>query len=651
MYLTIGNIPKELRRKPSQRTHVLLGYLPTTRMLDVSNTASRRRRLANLFHHCLSHILSPLIPLAETGIEMTAGDGVTRRTVPLLTCFIGDYPEQVLVAGCKTGECPKCDIKWNQIGNLQTEAPYRDLGKVLDALSTLDENPDGYPAACAAAGIKPIVRPFWQNLPYADIYFSITPDILHQLYQGVMKHLVSWVIAAFGEKEIDARCRCLPPNHNIHYFSKGISSLSQLTGKEHANMCCILLGLIVDLKLPGNQSPLPLICAVRALLDFLYLAQYPLHTSETLRLLRESLKLFDKNKHIFIDLGIRSDFNIPKLHSLVHYVDAIKLFGSTDNYNTEYTERLHIDLAKDAYRATNHRDEYAQMTVWLERMEKVHRHHSYLEWRAGRQPKIVMRSMSMSYNGTLSLAKWPSVKAVKLDDVVDKYGATFFREAVLRYIALSKPSGSQLTLHQLEQQILYTSLPFTAVPIYHKLKFIALTESSQNQYVTLDAIHARPERRSKKGTKLRSRFDVALLEVGPGTETSVQSMFGLFASFHICSMINASKGYRVGQVRVVFALPGGPGDNRTPERLAYVEWFSNFTTPDPHHEMYKINRSLEDGQRVASVVPISTIKRSVHFFPRFGSAVPDSWTVDNVLEKCSTFYLNPFTDRHMYYIL
>jgi len=42
-----------------------------------------------------------------------------------------------------------------------------------------------------------------------------------------------------------------------------------------------------------------------------------------------------------------------------------------DNYNTEQSERLHIDFAKDAYRATNQRDQYPQMTAWLERREKV----------------------------------------------------------------------------------------------------------------------------------------------------------------------------------------------------------------------------------------------------------------------------------------
>jgi hypothetical protein len=48
-----------------------------------------------------------------------------------------------------------------------------------------------------------------------------------------------------------------------------------------------------------------------------------------------------------------------------HYPDDITLFGTTDNYNTEQTEHLHIDMAKNAYRASNCHDEYPQMTIWL----------------------------------------------------------------------------------------------------------------------------------------------------------------------------------------------------------------------------------------------------------------------------------------------
>ncbi|THU84450.1 hypothetical protein K435DRAFT_571519, partial [Dendrothele bispora CBS 962.96] len=85
-------------------------------------------------------------------------------------------------------------------------------------------------------------------------------------------------------------------------------------------------------------------------------------------------------QQIFVDIGIRSNFRIPKIHFMNHYLESIELFGTLDNFNTEYTERLHIDLAKDAYRSTNRKDEYSQMTKWLERKEKVMRHDNHIQW-------------------------------------------------------------------------------------------------------------------------------------------------------------------------------------------------------------------------------------------------------------------------------
>ena len=72
------------------------------------------------------------------------------------------------------------------------------------------------------------------------------PDILHQLYQGTVEHVVSWVTDTCGSKEVDARYCCLPPNHNLRHFNKGITSLLCVTGQEHDQMCCILMGLVLD---------------------------------------------------------------------------------------------------------------------------------------------------------------------------------------------------------------------------------------------------------------------------------------------------------------------------------------------------------------------------------------------------------------------
>jgi hypothetical protein len=126
--------------------------------------------------------------------------------------------------------------------------------------------------------------------------------------------------------------------------------------------------------------------AVHSLLDFLYLAQYPMHMTETLKLLCDALKQFHDNKGIFVDLGIHNDFHIPKLHFLDHYLMYIELYGTMDNCNTEYTECLHIDLAKDAWDATNGKDELPQMTLWLECHEKIFHHVKFINWQTGPQP-------------------------------------------------------------------------------------------------------------------------------------------------------------------------------------------------------------------------------------------------------------------------
>ena len=109
----------------------------------------------------------------------------------------------------------------------------------------------------------------------------------------------------------------------------------------------------------------------RSLLDFIYISQYATHDDQTLTYLEDALKTYHANKSILKTLHIREHLNIPKFHSLVHYVDSIKRLGTTDNYNTEMFKRLHIDCAKKAWHASNHKNVRPQMTKWLERREKI----------------------------------------------------------------------------------------------------------------------------------------------------------------------------------------------------------------------------------------------------------------------------------------
>lgn len=454
-----------------------------------------------------------------------SADGIWRRCHPIFAVFIGDYPEQALVTCTYNGRCPKCLVSRDQLGQFRSFPPHT----TSDAMKTYrlaDGDVHVFHRSCREAGLKPVFHPFWESLPFADIFLSITPDILHQLLQGVVKHVVGWLASptVFGSVAINARCRSLPPNHHIRLFTNGITTLSRVSGQEHKNMCSILLGLIVDLPLPGGHVPSRVVKAVRALLDFLYLAQFPSHTTETLRHLQDSLARFHDNKAVFVDLGTRRDFNLPKLHALLHYGSSILLFGTTDNYNTEQTERLHIDFTKNAYRATNHKEEYLQMTTWLERREKVQRHAAFIKREQGgdhdsdelgTQTDLATPTGALqAHNGYLRMPQHPTVKAVPFDDLVRKYGAIDFPDALADFIARTNhPGASTGTLRGRAGD---TLIPFRTVAVFHRIRFVASTRASADceKTETVDAVNATPARIDLHGRIIPSRFDTVLVHNG-----------------------------------------------------------------------------------------------------------------------------------------
>ncbi|KAN0103742.1 hypothetical protein V8E52_011679, partial [Russula decolorans] len=648
VYLTIGNVRKDVRRKPSRRAQMLVAYIPITKFEGIRTKTGRRRALSNLFHTCMQHLLAPIGPVGETGIDMMSGDGIWRRCHPIFAIFVGDYPEQVLVSCTFSGYCPKCTIPHDQLGEYGA-FPLRNFGKALNVYQLADDaDTRVFHAACRETGLKPVYHPFWERLPLSNIYVSITLDILHQMLQGVMKHLISWLTRpnTFGAAEINARCRSLPPNHHIKQFPKGITALSRVSGGEHKNMCRILIGLIINLPLPGGQVPSRVIKAVRALLDFLYIAQLPSQTTDTLHRLDDSLVLFHQNKSVFVDLGVREQFNLPKLHSLIHYQSSITLFGTADNYNTEQSERLHIDFAKDAYRATNRKDEYPQMAQWLERREKVQQHAAVIQGRLrATHDRNTLGSFPAKLIGPpgpgtrhLKMTRNPTKTKVFFEELAQDYGATYFQDALGDFIArLNHPGASMGTLNDRARN---TLIPFRWVSVFHKVKF---SHSDTSESDIVDAVYVRPEQTDPQGRTIPSRFDTILVR---GKRDNIHGV----------------NGHRIAQVRVVFEIPnkvvqehqlfGSSASVASPKHLAYVEWFSPLSaSPDVNNCMYKVTKLVHkncDSRQSVAIIPIESILCSIHLFPQFRSGTPPHWDTFSVLEQCDAFFVNPFSDRYNY---
>ncbi len=151
----------------------------------------------------------------------------------------------------KYGTCPKCRCPAD---NLQdpTLSEMRTKSWTENIIKTANINSQGSLAAfhqeCMAHDVAGgTFTPFWEGFPFTDIHTSITPDVLHQLYQGVFKHLIEWCQSCVGDKELDRRIRALPHAFGLKHFKNGISALSQISGSERKNMAKILLGCLVDI--------------------------------------------------------------------------------------------------------------------------------------------------------------------------------------------------------------------------------------------------------------------------------------------------------------------------------------------------------------------------------------------------------------------
>jgi hypothetical protein len=382
VYLTIGNIAKSIRRQPSKHATVLIGYLPIAK-LECFKAKDRSHQLQQLFHRCMEVILYPLAEAGRQGINMRCADSHVRHIFPIIAAYVADHPEQCLVACCKENRCPKCRALVEEMGHPLPSVPKsRTHGHSLCLMSCVCRgNASSEQMADFEASGMRAQLPFWHNLYPPEIskihgiHAAITPDILHQLLKGVFKdHLVDWCQSLMTDKEVDARFRCQPPHSSLRHFKNGISGISQWTGNEYKHMAKVFLGII------DGAVPKEVIQFTRGALDFIYYARYQSHDTNTLNSLAEALRAMHDNKDVFIKKEVRKDFNFPKFHSMLHYVDSIKWLGSADGYNTESPERLHIEYAKKGYRASNKKDYIRQMTVWMTRQESSLFFDQYLQW-------------------------------------------------------------------------------------------------------------------------------------------------------------------------------------------------------------------------------------------------------------------------------
>jgi hypothetical protein len=293
----------------------------------------------------------------------------------------------------------------------------------------------------------------------------------------------------------------------------------------------------------AGAIPADVVKAARAAVGFIYYAQFRSHTEQTLTAMETALQDFHKYKEVFVCLGIRKDFNIPKIHSLLHYATMIRLLGSADSYNTEASERLHIDYAKDAYRATNHKDYVKQITTWLRRQEVADQFTAYLDWRlkkgSGSEnadatstiPVYVAaaggdqsRSAKTRPSLTIRIAKTPADRNISISKIVSEYCALHFLPALTSYLKSTAPAGFPIPSESL--------LPINRFNLYKQVQIgirhlPAVADGTDDKICATTGVQSS----SLKASSV-ARFDAALVKCEPEdsnmyTKGTVRTLEGL----------------------------------------------------------------------------------------------------------------------------
>jgi len=378
LLISLANLNMNFRTKSSNHAFLLLALLPVSKFIH-RNKRIRGLLADRLVHECLDFILRPLKIAAQIGIMMSDPLGWRRFCYTPLAAYIVDTPESTLIAGVGGKASSVTTASYKQFGDDFRHEP-RTASKTLEQLRKIEEKVDpwdleGYFKEASQFRLNGVHRPFWVDWPMSDPSVFLTPEPLHHWHKQFWDHDAKWCINAVGAAELDFRFAVLHPIVGFRHFNEGISSLKQVTGREHREVQRHIVAVIAD------AVPPDFLRAIRALMDFRYLAQMLEIDEEMCTRTEAALKEFHRYKDSIIAAGARQgkghnvidNWYIPKLEFLQSVVPNIHANGIALQWSADGTERAHIDVIKNPSDSCNNQNYESQICRYLDRAEKCQR--------------------------------------------------------------------------------------------------------------------------------------------------------------------------------------------------------------------------------------------------------------------------------------
>ncbi|KAF6755521.1 hypothetical protein DFP72DRAFT_811411, partial [Ephemerocybe angulata] len=622
---------------------------------DEQDSVEFRRFRQQLLHSSIARILLPLKKWMTKARLTKCGDGHWRRVVYGIGPYIADYPEQCLLACVVSEWCPRCPAEANDLDgspDILVQRTHQHTEKVRAACGgNLREMWDGY-------GMLSDVVPFTVYFPRANIHELLSPDILHQLVKGTFKdHLVTWVVEWMEEQEggkekvaeMDrSRIAAVPHFPGLRCFHEG-RGFKQWTGDDSKALMRVFLPAITGLVPDG------MVRAIAAFLDVCYLVRRSQISESVLEKITDAVARFHAERHVFLEHGIRDNFNLPRQHSLVHYRLSIQLFGAPNGLCSSITESKHIAAVKETWRCSNRNQPLGQMLLSNQHLDKL------AAARAIMEPHIPLHLRDPQDNRrTIQTTRAPPPAADELEEedvtakdesepvglVTSEGDVRLPRYTSARYPRplplLTAYLGGRIPLEEHIRRFLYDQLNPEAdiigmdVPL-DRCPFVD-PHLHVSVYTIATALYHAPSDYSGVGAMRRE-----IIRATPSWQNGPPR--------HDCVYIERDpdeagfNGLNVAQVRFFLSFK-----HRNREyQCAYVHWFEAFgEAPCDITGLWRVapDTSGRAHRRMASIIHIDSILRSAHLIPVYGPRPIPKVHYSQSLQSFNLFYVNRYIDYH-----
>lgn len=700
--LSIANIDAGVRMKASSHAFALAAYLPIPKFCDVSKHV-HAILCARVYHKCISIVTQSLKDAEAEGAVMSNPWGNLNAIHTPLVSWIADYPEQLLISCTAAKHSPVSIASSLQFGDNVIYSPRtRDvtLSAIYKACDETDpwDIPSFYKTT-QRYHLNGVYQPFWEDWGIADPSLFLTPDALHQWHKFFYDHVVKWVINIMGGPELDYRLQSLQPRVGSKHWGNGVSKLKQCTGREHRELETLIVAVA------AGAVPDSVLCAIRALLDFIYQAQNVYHYDDTLYALTQALDEFHSHKFSILEAGGRTGktgalnhFQIPKLELMQQVVRSIKAMGASYQWTSDVTERCHIVLVKRPYRSSNRRDFHAQCCRFLDREEKIRFFSLFVVLKMGNVPLLNL----MHQEATEMASHYPEhvwISRVLPDEhqvgVVKAKSSLFARKG--SHISADQHTAFHLTqrphwsflaiddaatlfslpdlrpalgdwfsgLTYLDRNGQRRSppdcpLPFTHVHVWNNVRVQQYSAQDSRSLVPVQTIHALPPSTSLP----HGRSHTVLVNHAGGDHTSYSGDEREFLSFSIegklLTQYTVSTGCSVMDVRMIFQ-PVFLAD-QAPVFLFYGRNFkfiqgsnnqgpnNDVLLPSPGIDMFLLRRHCRaNGTPMGDIMDLGSICQQVQLVPKFGQKAMDGMDCNNSMDKYEFFYLNNFAHKETFH--